>query len=162
MSNTIKYKLEEFAASDESILIGIVSSSPDYTVCWHINKQLQIDLSRVNDLKFEHIKKNKKTFELDLFSEQNKPIDSEENFSKHHVFKFLDEQLYSEYFFIANKGTLATLDPQLKKVSYFLEVCGTKSENAEQIVFDLNTIEPIQMAYLIGKESIINKLQLLI
>ena len=62
MSTTIKYKLDDFAEANESILIGIISSSPDYTVCWHINKQLQINLSRCADLKFDVIQKNKNTY----------------------------------------------------------------------------------------------------
>jgi hypothetical protein len=82
------------------------------------------------------------------------------NVSEHHVFKFIDEQFYSDYYFITNKGTRLTLEPQLKRVTYFFEINGMKAENAEQIIFDLNAIEPIEMAYLIGKESIINKLQL--
>ena len=162
MSTTIKYKLDDFAEANESILIGIISSSPDYTVCWHINKQLQINLSRCADLKFDVIQKNKKETLPDLFSEQEDLSVQEPAYSVHHVFKFLNEQLFCDYYLIVNKGSRVNLEPQLKKVTYFLEINGVNAENTEQIIFDLNAIEPIEMAYLIGKESIINKLQLLI
>jgi hypothetical protein len=52
------------------------------------------------------------------------------------------------------------LEPHLKRVTYFFEVNGMKAENKEQLIADLNAIEPIEMAYFIGKESIINKLHL--
>jgi len=160
MSTTIKYKLEDFEADDESILIGIISSAPDYTVCWHINKHLKIDLRRCEDVHLQLIKKTKKNTAPDLFTSQVEELKSELNVSAHHVFKYIDEQLFSDYYFIANKGTRTNLDLQLKRISYFLEVNGIKADNAEQLMFDLNAIEPIEMAYLIGRESIINKLQL--
>ena len=160
MSNTIKHKLDDLAGDDECVLIGIVSSAPDFTVCWHINKQLKLNLSRAQDLKFEVLKKNKKTFVPDLFTKEEEKQTQENGFSYHHVFKYLDDILFSDYFFIVNKGTSLNLEPQLKKVIYFLEINGKNAENAEQLIFDLNAIEPIEMAYIIGKESIINKLQL--
>jgi hypothetical protein len=162
MSGTTKYKLDDFTHEDESILIGIISSAPNYTVCWHINKQLQINLSRCKDLCFDVVQKNKKNAIPDLFSTEETEQHQHLNPSEHHVFKYLDEQLFSDYFFIANKGTQVYLEPQLKRVTYFLEINGVNSSNAEQIIFDLNAIEPIEMAYLIGNEGIINKLQLLV
>ena len=63
---------------------------------------------------------------------------------------------------MVNKGTRINLEAQLKRVTYFLEISGVVAENSEKIIFDLNAIEPIEMAYIIGKESLINKLQLLV
>jgi hypothetical protein len=162
MSNTTKYKLDDFAEAEESLVIGIISSAPDYTVCWHINKQLQINLTRCPDLKFSILQKNKKAVLPDLFSLQEQPEAKQENFSEHHIFKHIDEQLFVDYYLIANKGTQLLLEPQLKRVTYFLEINGSFTENLEQLVFNLNAIEPIEMAYFITRESIINKLQLLI
>ncbi len=162
MSTPTKYKLDDFAETEESMLIGIISSAPDYTVCWHINKQLQINLSRCADIKFDVLQKNKKVTTPDLFSSEEKVDNTQQNYSEHHLFKFIDEQLFSEYYFIVNKGTRINLEPQLKRVTYFFEINGVIAENTEQIVFDLNAIEPIEMAYIIGKESLINKLQLLV
>lgn len=162
MPTTTKYKLDDFAEAEESILIGIISSAPDYTVCWHINQQLQINLSRSIDLKFEVIQKNKKELQPDLFSAQEDLTIQQPGFSAHHIFKYLNEQLFCDYFLIANKGSSTHLDPQLKKVTFFLEINGLATENTEQIIFDLNAIEPIELAYLIGNESIINKLQLIV
>lgn len=162
MSNTIKYKLEDFADADESVLIGIISSAPDYTICWYMNKQLNLNLCRTADVKMELIKKINKTSGPNLFTAQEDDVKDDINFSSHHVFKFIDEQDFSDYYLIGNKGTHTFLDPVLKRVSYFLEVKGNNAENADKLVFDLNTIEPVEMAFLIGRESIINKLQLLV
>jgi hypothetical protein len=162
MSNTIKYKLDDFENAEECVLIGIISSAPDYSVCWHINKQLELNLSRAKDISFATVNKSKKEALPNLFSEhvEDKIVDT--NISLHHVFKYLDEYNYCDYFFIANKGTLVNLEPSLKRVNYFLEIIGNNTEIAEELVFSLNAIEPIEMAYLIGTESIINKLQLLV
>ncbi len=162
MSTTTKYKLDDFAETDDSMLIGIISSAPDYTICWHINKQLQINLSRCDDIKFDVLEKNKKVTTPDLFSSETKTVNAALSYSAHHLFKYIDEQLFSEYYFIVNKGTRINLEPQLKRVTYFFEINGVIAENTEQIVFDLNAIEPIELAYVIGKESLINKLQLLV
>ena len=162
MSNTVKYKLEEFADADESILIGIISSVPDYTICWFMNRQLNLNLCRTADVKMELIKKHNRSTGPDLFTAQEDEVNNDHNFSSHHVFKYIDDQDFSDYYLIGNKGTHTFLDPILKRVSYFLEVKGKNAENADKLVFDLNAIEPVEMAYLIGRESIINKLQLLV
>ena len=162
MSNTTKFKLDDIAEAQETLLIGIISSAPDYTVCWHINKQLHINLSRCENLKFSALQKSKKVSLPDLFSAEEKENNAETDHSEHHLFKFIDEQLFSDYYFMVNKGTRINLEAQLKRVTYFLEISGVVTENSEKIIFDLNAIEPIEMAYIIGKESLINKLQLLV
>jgi hypothetical protein len=162
MSNTIKYKLEDFAESNECVLIGIVSSVPDYTICWHINKLLNINLYRCADAEIEMIQKSKKHDPIDLFSAEIDQTKETKSYSSHHIYKFYDEQFYSEYYFLANKGTQLHLDASLKKVNYFLEIVGMKSENFEQLIFELNSIEPISLAYFISHESLLNKLKLVI
>lgn len=41
------------ASFDDTTVIGINSSLPDYKLAWSINKQLSIDLVRYDDLEFE-------------------------------------------------------------------------------------------------------------
>lgn len=160
MSNTIKYKLDDFAEEDDSILIGIIASTPDYSLCWHINKQLNIQLKRLNDVHIELIKKQKKEAAPDLFS--NHFETDSRIFSSHHIFKYEDEQLYHDYCLISNKGTRSYLYPHLKQVTYFLEINGSISQNPDALIFELNAIEPIEMAYFIGNESIIKLFQLVV
>lgn len=162
MSNTTKYKLDDFEEANDCVLIGIVSSAPDYTICWHLNKLFQINLYRCEDVEIELLSKQKKETAIDLFSDQSIEINQEKKISSHHIYKFDDEQFYSEYYLISNKGTQIYLDPALKKVNYFFEIAGLKSENHEQLIFELNSIEPISLAYFIKNESLVNKLQLTI
>jgi hypothetical protein len=115
MSNTTKFKLDDIAEAQETLLIGIISSAPDYTVCWHINKQLHINLSRCADIKFSALQKNKKVSLPDLFSSEEKADNTETDHSEHHLFKFIDEQLFSDYYFMVNKGTRINLEAQLKR-----------------------------------------------
>jgi hypothetical protein len=106
--------------------------------------------------------KNKKVQRPRSISAGSRNRFREQSFSEHHAFKYHDESLYSEYFLIANKGTKANLEPALKKVNYFFEIVGVQSQHAEQLVFSISSLEPVSMAYLIGEESIINKLKLII
>jgi hypothetical protein len=162
MSQTTKYKLDDFLPAEDCALIGIVSSAPAYNLCWHLNKQLNIELFRCPDINFEIVQKAKKYNGPDLFQQEEEIVSEHKTFSLHHGFKYNDESLYSDYYLISNKGTLVNLEPSLKKVNYFFEIVGTQSQQAEQLVFLLNSIEPVSMAYLIGQESIINKLKLII
>lgn len=43
----------QIASFDDTTVIGINSSLPDYKLAWSINKQLSIDLVRYDDLEFE-------------------------------------------------------------------------------------------------------------
>lgn len=43
----------QIASFDDTTIIGINSSLPDYKLAWSINKQLSIDLVRYDDLEFE-------------------------------------------------------------------------------------------------------------
>lgn len=48
-----KDKKIQIASFDDTTVIGINSSLPDYKLAWSINKQLSIDLVRYDDLEFE-------------------------------------------------------------------------------------------------------------
>ena len=48
-----KDKKIQIASFDDTTVIGINSSLPDYKLVWSINKQLSIDLVRYDDLEFE-------------------------------------------------------------------------------------------------------------
>ena len=43
----------QIASFDDTTVIGINTSLPDYKLAWSINKQLSIDLARYDDLEFE-------------------------------------------------------------------------------------------------------------
>ena len=48
-----KDKRIQIASFDDTTVIGINTSLPDYKLAWSINKQLSIDLVRYDDLEFE-------------------------------------------------------------------------------------------------------------
>ena len=48
-----KEKKIQIASFDDTTVIGINSSLPDYKLAWSINNQLSIDLMRYDDLEFE-------------------------------------------------------------------------------------------------------------
>ena len=54
-----KKKIIKFEDDFEGILYGLVSQLKDYRLCWYLNKELNFDLMRMNDIEIIHKKKNK-------------------------------------------------------------------------------------------------------
>jgi len=59
-----KKKTIRFEENFEGILYGLVSQLKDYRLCWYINKELNFDLMRMNDIEIIHKKKNKQQFSV--------------------------------------------------------------------------------------------------
>lgn len=164
MATIKKFTLEEFDDNDACLLIGIISSSPDFTLCWHINKHLNLNLKRIHkEIEIPLAKLPKKAQPPDLFNEIIEDNTPTQNISSHTFFKCSNEAFYTDYFMITNKGSKAFLVPDNKKVNYFLEIKGPKAEeDADELLFAINAIEVIEMAYLIDIKSLTSKLQLII
>ncbi len=156
MTGIVKHKLSE--SEEESTLIAIVSSSPGYSLCWHMNKLLQWNLYRTKDCAIEIIeKKNQKLKVQNLFSEENDFVNQGKEYSIHQAFKYSDEAQFIDYYFMSNKGSKTYLEPIHKKVSFFLEIFGNHTESPEELIFKLNTLDIVDLAFIIPQESIINK-----
>lgn len=82
-------------------LIGICSHHPDYRICWAINEQLDLQLTKSQD---PFCVSNKKGGIV----------------SEHSFYEWYDDSNHIEYYFIKNKGGGKFLIPEKPQIDYFL------------------------------------------
>lgn len=80
-------------------MIAITTSLKDYRICYHINKCLNFNFTRVDDLK------------LDSGNYGNEMLFSFYNYSW--------ENTETDFYFIGNKGTEGYLVPEMREADYF-------------------------------------------
>lgn len=112
----------------EFSLICIISSLKDYRLCWAINRALNIQLARQDDLKINNEKKRQEGF--------------------FNLFKYEDEINFLHYTLIANKSAGAFLLPEMKQVDYLLMLHGDAAEDAkEELVQQLKNLAGIEALF---------------
>ncbi|MGB0932974.1 MAG: IPExxxVDY family protein [Lishizhenia sp.] len=82
-------------------LVGICSHHPDYRLCWALNDQLRLRLTKANE---PFCVSNKKGGVV----------------SEHSFYEWFDEVNHIEYYFIKNKGGGKYLIPEEPQIDYFL------------------------------------------
>jgi len=116
LSNNIDY-FEDYN------LLAIVSHLKDYTLCYHINTNLKLDLIKYEDLDFPI------------------PPDEENSFSWYY---FEDSISRTTYYLIGNKGDLGNLRPSHKTVDYFLLIKNpVDNELVKSIIVNLRKVPNI-------------------
>jgi hypothetical protein len=122
------------------ILIGISCHTKDYRLCWEINKSLNTDLKRTEDLEIS------KKGEVNSFS----------------FYEFIDEDNYVEYYLISNLGSNGYLIPEQKKVDFFLLLKGNTSTNqAKDIIGRINSLSLVLTSFNIDPNQLKSKHNLL-
>jgi hypothetical protein len=121
-------------------LIGISCHSKDYRLCWEMNKLLNIDLARTEDLDL-----NVKT--------------SVGNFS---FYEFIDEENYIDYYLIANRSTKGLLIPEQKNTDFLFMIKGDPYDSVlEDISEKISSLEIVLTSYIINVDSLKSKQNLL-
>ncbi len=121
-------------------LIGISCHTKDYRLCWEVNKALNIDLIRSEDLEL-----NKKN-EITSFS----------------FYEFIDEDNHLEYYLISNLGNNGYLIAEQKKVDFFLLLKGSTSTNQIQdIICKINSLSLVLTSFNINPNQLKSKQNLL-
>lgn len=124
------------------ILLGICCHDKDYKLCWNINNALEIELAKTKNLSIEI----KKTTEAQEYA----------------MFEFVDEDLYREWYLIANRGTLGFLIPEQKQADFFLMIKGTINSAEKQDIFTaLKKITTVITAFEISPKTLKSKDNLL-
>lgn len=109
------------------VLIAITASLKDYRLCFRINKQLNIQFCRVDELPLQLIKNEYPSF-----------------FSR---YQYLTEQSGAEFYLLANKGTNGYLIPEMKTADYFILIRNfIDEEDLENFISGLNKIPEVQVA----------------
>lgn len=82
------------------MLVAITAPLKDYRLCYKLNKELNIDFSRIEDLELS-------------FSEEEEPT----YFSCYH---YQQSQTETDFFLLSNKGTDGFLIPEMKQTDFFI------------------------------------------
>jgi hypothetical protein len=128
-------------------LIGLFSHAEDFKLCFHINKQLEWQFVRTNNLPSEN-----KTESLGLFGIDN--IDETEH--GHVMFAHIDDDNYIENYLIANLSESGFLLNDFKQCNYFIVMRGDSANETEieNVLQSLNDIDAISSAFQIDINSI--------
>jgi hypothetical protein len=113
-------------------LIGIVSSEKDYRLCWMLNNLFNIKLAKAE----EHSTAQ----------------------SNHSMYSYVQEELFREYYLIANKSDSHVLIEELKNMDYFLMIKGVNEEEEKKNIADLiKKSDMVSGAYVIDVHSLKSK-----
>ncbi|GAB2694865.1 hypothetical protein GCM10027037_18020 [Mucilaginibacter koreensis] len=117
-------------------LIAITSALKDYRVCFLINKHLNFNFRKEDDLKVD-IYKN--SVEPALFS----------------LYHYQWETTETDFYFIANRGSDGLLIPEMRQADYFLMIRNYIDTNdLNEIISGLNTLPEIISAIKIDPKKI--------
>ncbi len=135
-----KHKLT-FQLDFNFFLLGISSSENDYRLSWEINKKLKISLRKSTD----HVIKREEI---------------EQAFS---VYTFTDEEVYLQYFLIANKSENGYLVEELRNMDYFLQIHGDLTDKQQkQIISSVRNIKGITGVFNLDINTMKSKNKLII
>ncbi|MFI5140362.1 MAG: IPExxxVDY family protein, partial [Sphingobacteriales bacterium] len=135
-------KFLKFEIDLDFVLIAVTTSLKDYRICYLINKFLNFNFTKINDLR------------VDI-----QPAKGPVLFSRYH---YNWETTETDFYFIANKGTEGYLIPEMKKADYFLLIKNYIDENdLDSLISSLNKIQEIVAAVKIDPKKIKSRENLL-
>ena len=135
-------KILKFEIDLDFVLIAVTTPLKDYRICYLINKYLNFNLAKVDDLKVEIHPDT----EAVLFS----------------MYTHNWEESDTDFYFIANKGSDGYLIPEMRKADYFLMIKNYIDENdLDSLVSSLNRIPEIVAAVKIDPKKIKSRENLL-
>ena len=135
---TLKYELDL-----DFVLVAITAPLKDYRLCFKINRELQTDLCRVDDL------------ELEFYGSRQPLFFSRYSYTQPHS--------ETEFNLLANKGSEGFLIPEMKKVDFFLIIHNyIDSEELKQVIGGLNRIAEVLVAVEVDPKKLKSKENLII
>ncbi len=135
-------KILKFEIDLDFVLIAVTTSLKDYRVCYLINKYLNFNFARTEDLS------------VDIY-----PGAPSSRFS---LFLYKWEASDTDFYFIGNKGPDGYLIPEMKKADYFLMIRNYIDESdLDNLVSALNRIPEIVAAVKIDPKKIKSRENLL-
>ena len=135
-------KFLKFEIDLDFVLIAVTTSLKDYRVCYLINKYLNFNFTKSDDLA------------VDIY-----PGAAPVYFS---LYLYNWESSETDFFFIANKGTDGYLIPEMKKADYFIMIKNYIDDNdLDNLISALNRIPEIVAAVKIDPKKIKSRENLL-
>ncbi|WP_413669950.1 IPExxxVDY family protein [Mucilaginibacter sp. Mucisp86] len=135
-------KFLKFEIDFDFVLIAVTSSLKDYRVCFLINKYLNFNFVKNDDL------------EVDIYPGAEPVLFS--------LYRYSWETTETDFFFIGNKGSDGYLVPEIKSADYFLMIRNYIDDNElDTIISSLNKIPEIVAAVKIDPKKIKSRENLL-
>jgi len=129
---TLKYELDL-----DFVLIAITSSLKDYMLCFKINKRLNVNFFRIEELSL-HIKGSQPVY-----------------FSRY-LHQITDAD--TEFYLLANKGNEGYLIPEMKKVDYFILIKNfIDKEDLNHLIEGINKLPEVVVAAEVDPEKLKSK-----
>lgn len=135
-------KFLKFEIDFDFVLIAVTSSLKDYRICFLINKYLNFNFVKTDDL------------EVDIYPGAEPVLFS--------LYRYSWETTETDFFFIGNKGSDGYLVPEIKSADYFLMIRNYIDDNElDMIISSLNKIPEIVAAVKIDPKKIKSRENLL-
>lgn len=123
-------------------LIGVSCHIEDYKFCWNVNKKLEMNFLREEDLEITG-KSTKKNSAFSIYSWEN-------------------EENYTSYFILSNKGSSGYLVPEHKNIDYFFLIKGPiTAKDKASLITEVKLIDAVQTAFEIDPKQLKSKYNLL-
>lgn len=121
-------------------LIGISCHAKDYRLCYELNKILEIDLVRGEDL----------------------DIDSKNTKANYALYDYIDEENFIDYYLISNRSNKGYLIPEHKSTDFFLLLKGASNDDIiENIINKISEIQLVLTSFQIDVNSLKSKQNLI-
>ncbi|MCB0380941.1 MAG: IPExxxVDY family protein [Flavobacteriales bacterium] len=121
-------------------LIGISCHAKDYRLCYELNKILEIDLVRGEDL----------------------DIDSKNTKANYALYDYIDEENFIDYYLISNRSNKGFLIPEHKSTDFFLLLKGASNDDIiENIINKISEIQLVLTSFQIDVNSLKSKQNLI-
>ncbi|WP_374949706.1 IPExxxVDY family protein [Mucilaginibacter sp.] len=132
----------KFEIDFDFILIALTSSLKDYRICYLINKYLNFNFAKADDLKID-------------ISQASGPV----LFS---LYNYHWETTETDFYFIGNKGSEGYLVPEMREADYFILIKNYIDDtDLENMIYNLNKIPEIVAAVKIDPKKIKSRENLL-
>ena len=137
-----KHKLE-LAIDEDICLLGVVSDEPDYKLCWRLNRSLNMNFEKQEELELFHSK-----------------LDVDQEFS---LFYYYDEDSMVTYRLVKNRAERGYFLDEFKHIDYLIHIQGEiDTSRISNFISAVNALEPVRMCVPSDLSRIKNKERLLL
>ena len=135
-------KVLKFEIDLDFVLIAVTTSLKDYRICYYINKCLNFNFTRIDDLSLDtHVNGTPMLFSL---------------------YHYVWESTETDFYFIGNKGSDGYLVPEMREADFFIMIkTYIDDDDLESMISALNKIPEIVAAVKIDPKKIKSRENLL-
>jgi hypothetical protein len=137
-----KHKLK-MAMEEDFCLLGVVADEPDYKFCWMINRVLEINFEKLDDLVLYHPK-----------------LDADQEFS---IFFYENEEAMLTYRIVKNRSDKGYFLDELKNLDFLVHIQGEiYGDQIGTFMQSVNSLSSVRMCVPVDLSRLRNKERLLL